>query len=370
MRDEIDGYNAYYRRVKDEWTDWRRGYIKINSKDHITKKPSISFCTRGCLHNHEKYRYTEVELTDDLNELSPRRWKKNSKSLKKEAVYYRNRAYVPFDYISTLLAPVDDLNKLFLASLPPPEKRCPIDHSYQNDQCIAIQRCDKDSECSDKNKSCDFGGLPSSTVGFCAENTTPDQRLVVQKDKTVRYNKRVSLTISNTPGLTKSCGMYGCRVLQSSDREVKLAHGGRRDTKSKKPGSSRAFYVRGHLKDKAKNDGKCVKYGDEIFFTRTPETYKTGNCGIYGCRVMFANGKEGSLAEGDIRLHHGKYAKPFKIGHVSRPSTYVGKCVKLGDPVYLMAKTPDNKYDFFYKSGDRGLAHGTSKTKFYLFNGF
>lgn len=256
--------------------------------------------------------YETVEITDNKGEFPNRYWKRYQEGLASasKAESFRDHVYVSDDAISDSLALLTDLKERFIDTLP--DQQCDFGHRFIDGACTKLETCNPGDPCPD-NSSCEYP-IFSELTGFCAPTEPPQQKNV----NAIHYNDAVAISIQRTTYKTSNCGWYGCGVIRANDRAVSVGHGGVRAHGG--PSRTTRFFIR--TLDSGKWS-KCVAYGDEAYLAVTKETYKTRNCGIFGCRVLQTKNPGGK----ELKLDHGTNAQPFMLLHPTRPAETKGDCV-------------------------------------------
>ncbi len=161
---------------------------------------------------------------------------------------------------------------------------------------------------------------------------------VESKEPFLNFNMKVAITGGDAVTGTNKCGpdrrWFGCRaglVTSQHPRRLIFNWG---PTKEK---DIKYFYIRRPDPARSRADG-CVKYGNKVVVAYSAETYKTGNCGWYGCRTL-------RVEPDGLGLFFG-HAGPKAALHtfVMRPpagdhARLDGECISFGTPVMLARST-------------------------------
>ena len=151
-------------------------------------------------------------------------------------------------------------------------------------------------------------------------------------NQTVNWGDPVYLAKTAANDYTDNCGWYGCRVAKEDNKYLALKHGG---------GFPTQFRFRPDPDTGPAN--ACVQFHDRVVLARTAESYKTGNCGWYGCRVAFIDQDENRR----IRFGHGGDS-PQRFYLRPAAGEYHTGCVKTGHRIVLARTSED------YQTGNCG----------------
>jgi hypothetical protein len=187
-----------------------------------------------------------------------------------------------------------------------------------------------------------------------------DRSGVVVRDKPVHlaHGSKAPLFLTFNPPVgynpnpkpAQSSVMYHSRILlQTADNQEVYGENtvpGKVEVRGK--GAGTRFYIRRPDPDRSRADG-CVKYNDQLILAMTKESYKTGNCGWYGCRRLEINDKLVQIAKTDIKASRLWVRAPLGQKRSG--------CVKVGDAVVLSSSAQT------YNSGNCGW-YGCRKLQF------